>query len=120
MAEIRVDNLRKTFGEFVAVQDSSFVIEDGEFFVMLGPSGCGKTTTLRMIAGLESITSGDVFIGDNLSNMIIEESSDFDGSTSDDGELNDENEPDIEKHSSNIFNSKQLTDQRFIKIFQIK
>ncbi|TIT77615.1 MAG: ABC transporter ATP-binding protein, partial [Mesorhizobium sp.] len=47
MAEIRVQNLRKAFGEFVAVQDSNFVVEDGEFFVMLGPSGCGKTTTLR-------------------------------------------------------------------------
>jgi multiple sugar transport system ATP-binding protein len=46
MAEIRVENLRKQFGSFVAVQDSSFVVEDGEFFCLLGPSGCGKTTTL--------------------------------------------------------------------------
>ena len=53
MAEIRVENLRKEFGSFVAVQNSTFTVEDGEFFVMLGPSGCGKTTTLRMIAGLE-------------------------------------------------------------------
>ncbi|TIX46810.1 MAG: ABC transporter ATP-binding protein, partial [Mesorhizobium sp.] len=45
MAEIRVEHLRKAFGDFVAVQDSSFVVRDGEFFVMLGPSGCGKTTT---------------------------------------------------------------------------
>jgi multiple sugar transport system ATP-binding protein len=51
LAEIRVEHLRKTFGEFVAVQDSSFTVADGEFLVMLGPSGCGKTTTLRMIAG---------------------------------------------------------------------
>ena len=58
MAEIRVQNLRKAFGDFVAVQDSSFIVEDGEFFVMLGPSGCGKTTTLRMIAGLELPTGG--------------------------------------------------------------
>ena len=57
MAEIRVENLKKEFGAFVAVRDSSFVVEDGEFFVMLGPSGCGKTTTLRMIAGLELPTS---------------------------------------------------------------
>ncbi len=47
MAEIRVQNLRKEFGSFVAVQDSNFVVNDGEFFVMLGPSGCGKTTTLQ-------------------------------------------------------------------------
>ena len=57
MAEIRVEHLRKAFGDFVAVQDSNFTVADGEFFVMLGPSGCGKTTTLRMIAGLELPTS---------------------------------------------------------------
>ena len=53
MAEIRLDNLQKRFGDFTAVRASSFTIADGEFFVLLGPSGCGKTTTLRMIAGLE-------------------------------------------------------------------
>jgi multiple sugar transport system ATP-binding protein len=63
MAEIRVENLRKSFGAFVAVRDSSFVVEDGEFFVMLGPSGCGKTTTLRMIAGLELPSSGRILLG---------------------------------------------------------
>jgi multiple sugar transport system ATP-binding protein len=63
MAEIRVQNLRKEFGSFVAVQDSNFVVEDGEFFVMLGPSGCGKTTTLRMIAGLELPTGGQILLG---------------------------------------------------------
>ena len=62
MAEIRVEQLRKEFTGFTAVKNSSFVVEDGEFFVMLGPSGCGKTTTLRMIAGLERATSGDVII----------------------------------------------------------
>jgi multiple sugar transport system ATP-binding protein len=63
MAEIRAQNLRKEFGSFVAVQDSNFVVEDGEFFVMLGPSGCGKTTTLRMIAGLELPTGGKILLG---------------------------------------------------------
>lgn len=63
MAEIRVENLRKEFTGFVAVEDSSFTVEDGEFFVMLGPSGCGKTTTLRMIAGLELPTSGRILLG---------------------------------------------------------
>ena len=63
MAEIRVQNLHKAFGDFVAVQDSSFTVKDGEFFCLLGPSGCGKTTTLRMIAGLELPTSGQIFLG---------------------------------------------------------
>lgn len=63
MAEIVIRNLRKEFGDFTAVQSSSFKVEDGEFFMLLGPSGCGKTTTLRMIAGLELPTSGEIFIG---------------------------------------------------------
>ncbi|MEL6965535.1 MAG: ABC transporter ATP-binding protein [Pseudomonadota bacterium] len=62
MAEIKIANLKKEFGNFTAVQSSSFTIEDGEFFMLLGPSGCGKTTTLRMIAGLELPTSGEIFI----------------------------------------------------------
>ena len=63
MAEIRVHQLHKAFADFVAVKDSSFTVRDGEFFCLLGPSGCGKTTTLRMIAGLELPTSGQVFLG---------------------------------------------------------
>ena len=64
MAQIRVHQLHKSFADFTAVQDSSFTVNDGEFFCLLGPSGCGKTTTLRMIAGLELPTSGQVFLGD--------------------------------------------------------
>ncbi len=62
MAQIIIKNLRKDFGDFTAVKESSFTIENGEFFMLLGPSGCGKTTTLRMIAGLELPTSGEVYI----------------------------------------------------------
>src|SRR3954464_4017971 len=63
MADIRVHNLEKAFGEFVAVKQASFAVRAGEFFCLLGPSGCGKTTTLRMIAGLELPTSGQIFLG---------------------------------------------------------
>ncbi|NYZ15553.1 ABC transporter ATP-binding protein [Azospirillum sp. RWY-5-1] len=63
MAEIRIENVRKEFAGFVAVQGSTLTIDDGTFFVMLGPSGCGKTTTLRMIAGLELPTSGRILLG---------------------------------------------------------
>ncbi len=62
MAQIRIENVRKEFGTFTAVQSSTFTIEDGEFFMLLGPSGCGKTTTLRMMAGLELPTSGEIYI----------------------------------------------------------
>jgi multiple sugar transport system ATP-binding protein len=64
MAEIRVHHLHKAFADFAAVKDSTFTVRDGEFFCLLGPSGCGKTTTLRMIAGLELPTSGQIFLGD--------------------------------------------------------
>lgn len=68
MAEIVIENLRKDYGDYTAVQSSSFKVEDGEFFMLLGPSGCGKTTTMRMIAGLEMPTSGQIYIdGENVS-----------------------------------------------------
>jgi len=60
MATIEVKQLRKEFGNFVAVKESDFTVADGTFFCLLGPSGCGKTTTLRMIAGLELPTSGQI------------------------------------------------------------
>ncbi len=61
---VKFENVSKKFGEFEAVKDLNFEIEDGEFFVILGPSGSGKTTTLRMIAGLEKPTSGRIYIGE--------------------------------------------------------
>lgn len=62
MAEIRVEQLRKAFSDFVAVDRSTFTVDQGAFFVMLGPSGCGKTTTLRMIAGLELPSEGRILL----------------------------------------------------------
>ena len=59
---IEFKNVNKTFGGACVVDDLSLKIDDGEFIVLLGPSGCGKTTTLRMLAGLESVTSGDILI----------------------------------------------------------
>ncbi len=62
MAEIITKELNKKFGDFTAVSNTNLKINNGEFFVLLGPSGCGKTTTLRMIAGLELPTSGNIFL----------------------------------------------------------
>ncbi|MBI3393656.1 MAG: sn-glycerol-3-phosphate ABC transporter ATP-binding protein UgpC [Nitrospirae bacterium] len=64
MARVVLKNLNKKFAETHAVKDVSLTIEDREFVVLVGPSGCGKTTTLRMIAGLEEATSGEIHIGD--------------------------------------------------------
>lgn len=62
MAEIQLRNLSKRWGSFVGVEDFNLTIADEEFLVLLGPSGCGKTTTMRMIAGLEEATGGDILI----------------------------------------------------------
>ncbi|MEZ8005934.1 MAG: ABC transporter ATP-binding protein [Amylibacter sp.] len=62
MAEIELRNLSKRWGTFVGVEDFNLTIRDQEFLVLLGPSGCGKTTTMRMIAGLEDATAGDILI----------------------------------------------------------
>ncbi len=66
MAQIKIENVYKKFGEVTAVNDFSVDIKDGEFVSILGPSGCGKTTMLRMIAGFERATSGNIYIGDKL------------------------------------------------------
>lgn len=62
MAEIQLRNINKRWGSFVGVENFDLTIADQEFLVLLGPSGCGKTTTMRMIAGLEDITEGDILI----------------------------------------------------------
>ncbi len=64
MAELKIEHVVRDFGKGKGVFDISFTVENGEFFVMLGPSGCGKTTTLRIIAGLETLDSGRIFLDD--------------------------------------------------------
>ncbi len=64
MPQIILKNITKRFGSAVAVDNLNLVIDDREFLTLLGPSGCGKTTTLRMIAGLETPTEGDIYIDD--------------------------------------------------------
>ena len=64
MSDITITGLTKRFDDVTAVDDIDLEVENGEFLVLVGPSGCGKSTTLRMIAGLEDITSGDLHIGD--------------------------------------------------------
>ena len=70
MATVTFENVWKRFGEFAAVKDLSLDIQDGEFMVLVGPSGCGKTTSLRMIAGLEEVTEGDLKIGERVVNDV--------------------------------------------------
>ena len=71
MAEVILKNICKSYDNgFNAVKDVNIDIEDKEFVVLVGPSGCGKSTTLRMIAGLEEITDGELYIGDKLVNDV--------------------------------------------------
>ena len=70
MAEVELNNVSKRWGRFVAVDNFNLTIPDKEFLVLLGPSGCGKTTTMRMIAGLEDPSEGDVVIDGNVINDV--------------------------------------------------
>jgi multiple sugar transport system ATP-binding protein len=70
MSEVNLTAITKKFGDFVAVNEIDLEVEDGAFTVLVGPSGCGKTTTLRMIAGLEEATSGEIRIGEKVVNRV--------------------------------------------------
>src|SRR5919109_2604891 len=71
MAQVTLRNLVKKFSEeVVAVNNVNLDIQDKEFVVLVGPSGCGKTTTLRMVAGLEDVSAGEIYIGDRLVNDV--------------------------------------------------
>jgi len=70
MAQVNLQGITRQFGNVTAIKDITFEIPDGEFWVLVGPSGCGKSTVLRTIAGLESISSGKLYIGDRLVNNI--------------------------------------------------
>ena len=77
MSTIEISKLTKKFGDFVAVRDADLKVSAGEVVCLLGPSGCGKTTTLRMIAGLERATSGDVIIAGQRMNELTPEKRDI-------------------------------------------
>ncbi|NQU14294.1 MAG: sn-glycerol-3-phosphate ABC transporter ATP-binding protein UgpC [Desulfobacteraceae bacterium] len=70
MAEVRLSNITKCYGKNTVVNAVNLTVKDKEFLALVGPSGCGKTTTLRMVAGLEDITEGDIYIGDRRVNEV--------------------------------------------------
>lgn len=70
MAQVRLENITRRFGNTSAISSISFDVPDGAFWVLVGPSGCGKSTLLRIIAGLETATEGNLYIGDRLVNAI--------------------------------------------------
>ena len=71
MAQVTLKDVEKRWASFVAVARQSLVVADGEFLVLLGPSGCGKTTTMRMVAGLEEPSGGEIWIGDRCVNDVM-------------------------------------------------
>jgi multiple sugar transport system ATP-binding protein len=71
MASVKYQTVTKRFGDVAAVNDLSIDIKDKEFLVFVGPSGCGKTTSLRLLAGLEEIDEGDIYIGDECVNDVL-------------------------------------------------
>ena len=77
MSTIELRNVTKKFGAFVAVKDVDLSVAAGEVVCLLGPSGCGKTTTLRMIAGLEQTTAGDVIVAGRRMNDLPPEKRDI-------------------------------------------
>jgi len=70
MARVVIKNVQKKYGNVTAVKNANIVCEDKEFLILVGPSGCGKTTTLRMVAGLEEATAGEIYIGETMVNDI--------------------------------------------------
>src|SRR5215217_1677376 len=70
MASLTVRNLRKNFGLVEVLKGVDLEAQTGEFIALVGPSGCGKSTLLAMIAGLETVTSGEIYIGDRLVNSV--------------------------------------------------
>src|SRR5687768_2557856 len=77
MAQVTLRNIWKKYGDLAVVKDVSLVIPDKSFFVLVGPSGCGKSTTLRMVAGLEDISQGEIYIDDRLVNGVPPKSRDI-------------------------------------------
>ena len=70
MAQVTLKNLYKHFDKVIAVNNLNLTINDKEFMVLVGPSGCGKTTALRMVAGLEEVSEGEIRIGDRVVNDV--------------------------------------------------
>ncbi|MCY4527268.1 MAG: ATP-binding cassette domain-containing protein, partial [Anaerolineaceae bacterium] len=70
MASVTYRNVHKSFGNTVVITDMNLEIQDQEFLVFVGPSGCGKSTSLRMLAGLEEVTAGEILIGDRVVNNV--------------------------------------------------
>src|SRR5437763_7298151 len=77
MARVLFEHVYKRFGKVEIVHDINLDIYDKEFLVLVGPSGCGKSTCLRMVAGLEDLSEGDIFIGEKLVNGVAPKDRDF-------------------------------------------